>query len=116
MKTLGFLVECQGRTLFIREREEILWAINDENYTVTELVGKSKDPVTDDTVERLEILEEIYELEEKEIASLKHKLEEFVELAEAIVEIAVPTENIIENKAKILLIGESCKKLLAPKD
>lgn len=125
-KVKGFLIERDGRCLFMKEVEA--WAIEDVNYKVTPLVsGLMEDreelvaepsslPTTDDTQERLQLLEELFELEEAQISQMKSKLEEFVELVEAIVDIATPTDNIIENKAKLLLIAESCKKLLKPKD
>lgn len=122
MKTLGYLISCQGRQLFMRDAADCSWAYLDDEYTVTELVAKAGEeipetpPATDDTVERMQILEQLYELEEQQIAEMRLKLEEFVELVEAIVDIAIPTDNIIENKAKILLIAESCKKLLKPKE
>lgn len=125
----GYLVERDNRSLFIRDINEASWALEDGDYLVTPLVPlKATDvyerlslphqpsPTNDDTQERLELLEQIYELEEEQIAQMKAKLEEFVELAEAIIEIAHPTENLIENKAKLLLIHESCKKLLAPSE
>lgn len=117
MKTLGWLVQCEGRTLFMREREDILWAIEDSNYTVTELVPKkAEEPTTDETQERLQLLEQIYELEELQIAAMKGTLESAVELIESISEFASKkTENVMELKGLMLLIAESCNKWLAPK-
>lgn len=113
MKTLGYLVECQGRSLFIRDRSEVQWAIDDENYKVTELVPKTDET---DTEERLQILEEIYELEEKEISTLKEKLEDAVELIEVIYEFSSKdTNNLLEAKGLLHLVAEACGKWLAPK-
>lgn len=126
-KVKGFLIERDGRSLFMKEVEA--WAVEDVNYKVTPLVsGLMEDreesivdvpslPSTDDTAERLEILEQIYELEEKEIALLKERLEEAVELVESIHEFAgKQTSNIMESRGLLLLIAESCQKWLKPKD
>lgn len=129
----GWLVERDGRTLFLRELVD--WAIEDPEYKVTALIAKPiadvyeqfmveepKEeapslPSTDDTAERLEILEQIYELEEKEIALLKERLEEAVELVESIHEFASKqTNNIMESRGLLLLIAESCQKWLKPRD
>ena len=128
MKTLGWLVECEGRSLFMRQKEDILWALEDQNYKVTPLVaGDVYDsfivetpvpvlPVTDDTTERLQILEELYELEEEQISNLKTRLEEAVELVEDIYQFASKqTNNIMESRGLLLLIGEACNKWLKPR-
>lgn len=131
----GYLVERENRSLFIRDIAEASWALEDGNYEVTALVplkmphpyeeflveGPKEEapslPSTDDTAERLEILEQIYELEEKEIALLKERLEEAVELVESIHEFASKqTSNIMESRGLLLLIAESCQKWLKPKD
>lgn len=120
-KTMGYLVSCEDRNLFLRDRSDVEWALADENYTVTELVAKKADestliPSTDDTQERLQLLEQIYELEEQQIAEMKHKLEEAVELVESIHEFASKqTNNIMESRGLLLLIAEACSKWLAPK-
>lgn len=126
MKTLGWLIECEGRSLFMREKGDVLWALEDPNYKVTPLVaGEVYDtfivalPVqqADDTAERLQILEEIYELEEEQIGQLKQRLEEAFELVESIHEFASKqTSNIMESRGLLLLIAESCNKWLAPKE
>lgn len=124
----GFLIERDGRSLFMRELQD--WALEDSEYTVTPLVPlKATDvdeqllieapaqPSTDDTQERLQLLEQIYELEEQQIAEMKHKLEEAVELVESIHEFASKqTNNIMESRGLLLLIAEACNKWLKPKE
>src|SRR5215217_4775286 len=104
MKTLGYLISCQDRSLFMRDKADCSWAYLDDEYTVTELVAKvgeeiaETQPTSDDTQERLELLEQIYELEEQQIASMKAKLEEAMELIETIHEFASKdTNNIMES-------------------
>ncbi len=126
MKTLGWLIECEGRSLFMREKGDVLWALEDPNYKVTPLVaGEVYEtfivalPVqqADDTAERLQILEEIYELEEEQIAQLKQRLEEAVELVENIHLFSMnQTTNIMEARGLLRLIAESCNKWLKPSE
>lgn len=123
----GFLIERDGRSLFVRELQD--WALEDENYKVTPLVpikpadvlpewsGTVVTQSTDDTQERLQLLEQIYELEELQMAEMKHKLEEAVELVESIHEFASKqTSNIMESRGLLLLIAEACDKWLKPKE
>jgi len=126
-KVKGFLVERDGRSLFMRELQA--WTVEDTNYKVTPLVsGLMEDreeplteapslPSTDDTQERIQLMNEIFELEEKEIALLKERLEEAVELVESIHEFASKqTSNIMESRGLLLLIAEASNKWLKPKD
>jgi hypothetical protein len=121
MKTLGYLISCQGRQLFMRDAADCSWAYLDDEYTVTELVAKAGEelidaPSTDETQERLQLLEQIYELEEQQIAAMKGTLESAVELIESINEFASKkTENVMELKGLMLLIAESCREWLKPK-
>lgn len=122
-KTMGYLIACQGRTLFMRDKEDCSWAYLDDEYTVTELVAKAGEEVldtqlpVDDRTERLEILEELYELEELQIAEMKHKLEEAVELVESIHLFSMnQTTNIMEARGLLRLIAEASNKWLKPKD
>lgn len=122
MKTLGYLIECQGRSLFMRDKADCSWAYLDSEYTVTELVAKARDVVqeahiVDDTQERLLLLEQIYELEEQQVTEMKNMLEEAVELVESIHEFASKqTNNIMESRGLLLLIAEACNKWLKPKE
>lgn len=78
MKTLGFLVECQGRSLFIRERSEVQWAVDDENYKVTELVAKAEQSTAlIECEESRQLLMELYLLQEDEIRMLRERLKAF---------------------------------------
>ncbi len=122
-KTMGYLISCQGRELFMRDKADCGWAYLDDEYTVTELVAKTgKDvpemqPGTDATQERLELLEQIYALEELQPAVMRIKLEEAVELVESIHEFASKqTNNIMESRGLLLLIAEACQKWLKPKE
>ena len=131
-KVKGFLVERDGRSLFMKEVEA--WAIEDVNYKVTPLVsGLMEDreehlveavkasattlPVTDDTQERIQLMNELFDLQQAEIDFLKTRLEKFVEVVEGIVEITeVISQSSIENRSKLLVISESCKKILKPSE
>lgn len=129
----GYLISRDGRELFLRELAD--WAVSDPEYEVTALVPMGKAlvydefiadgpeqeapslPSTDDTAERIQLMNEIFELEEKEIALLKERLEEAVELVESIHEFASKqTSNIMESRGLLLLIAESCQKWLKPKE
>ena len=122
MKTLGYLISCQDRNLFMRDKADCSWAYLDDEYTVTELVAKAGEEIpesprsVDETQERLQLLEQIYELEEQQIAAMKGTLESAVELIESICEFASKkTENVMELKGLMLLIAESCNEWLKPK-
>ena len=131
-KVKGFLIERDGRSLFMKEVEP--WAIEDVNYKVTPLVsGLMEDreeplveapkeevpslPSTDDTAERIELMNELFSLQDLEISQLKQQLEKFVEVVEGIVEITeVISQSSIENRSKLLVISESCKQVLKPSE
>lgn len=110
--TTKFLIQRDGRQYIMDSVPD--WAVDNSDYKVEKLSTAVTSESVQAAIEEVKLLQEIYSLDELEIANLKAKLEEFVELVEAIVDIAVPTENFIENKAKLLLINESCKKILAP--
>lgn len=124
--TKGFLIECEGRSLFLREKKDVQWAIEDDNYTVTELVPKPKlyEQAIEESSgmdaeavkEQLSMMNDLFLLEEKEIQLLKDQLSEFVEAVESIREICTPTQNFIENRAKLLLIAETCGNLLKSRE
>lgn len=71
MKTLGFLVERDGRTLFLREMVE--WAIEDPAYRVTELASKTE---LLECEEARQLLTELYTLQEEEIGMLRERIKE----------------------------------------
>lgn len=129
----GYLISRDGRELFLRELAD--WAVSDPEYEVTALVPMGKALVydefvaeeqkeeapslldTDDTQERIQLMNEIFELEEKEIAQLKERLEEVVELVESIYEFASKqTNNVMESRGLLLLIAEACDKWLKPRE
>jgi len=122
----GWLVEREGRTLFLNELAE--WAVQDPEYKVTALIAK---PVadayeqfmvevpqpTDDTQERMQLMNELFDLQQQEIDQLKHSLEKFVEVVEGIVELTeVISHSEIENRSKLMVISESCKQILKPSE
>ena len=126
-KVKGFLVERDGRSLFMRELQA--WTVEDSNYKVTPLVsGLMEDkedslvdapslPSTDDTQERIQLMNELFDLQQAEIDQLKHRLEGFVEVIEGIVELTeVISQSSIENRSKLLVIYESCKQVLKPSE
>lgn len=127
----GYLIERDNRTLFVRDHAEAQWALDDEEYKVTPLISGEiynkiydtiltddlSPAVKDEQQERLEILEELYVLEEEQIASMKQKLEEAVELVENIHLFASnQATNIMEARGLLRLIAESCVTWLKPKE
>lgn len=128
MKTLGYLVERDNRSLFIRNIEEASWALEDGNYQVTPLIAMRPADVyeqfiveapqaTDDTAERIQLMNELFDLQQQEIDQLKHRLEGFVEVVEGIVELTdVVSHSAIECRSKLIVIGDSCKALLKPSE
>ena len=110
------------------DREYVMDSIPDwaqsEEYKVEKLssVGSGSVPDTtiintDDTAERIQLMNEIFELEEKEITQLKQQLEKFVEVVEGIVELTeVISQSSIENRSKLIVIGDSCKAILKPSE
>jgi len=129
MKTiLGYLVERDNRSLFIRNINEAAWAMEDTEYTVTPLVPLPSAEVyeqfvvdapvqTDDTAERIQLMDELFDLQQAEIDFLKRRLEAFVEVVEGIVELTdVISHSGIENRSKLVVIGDSCKAILKPSE
>lgn len=129
----GYLISRDGRELFLRELAD--WAVSDPEYEVTALVPMGKAlvydefvvdeqkeevpslPNTDDTAERIQLMEELFQLQETDIALLKAQLEKFVEVVEGIVELTdVVSHSPIECRSKLIVIGDSCKALLKPSE
>jgi hypothetical protein len=129
-----FYVSRDGRDYFFKD---ILpdWVVGDENYKVVELAPKPVEikleefvgPVqptiqipsqipsmnVDEVKDQLKLMNDLFELEEKEIKLLKEQLTEFVEAVEAIHEFSSKkTENLMEAKGLLLLIAETCGNLL----
>jgi hypothetical protein len=123
----GYLVERDNRSLFIRDINEASWALEDSEYTVTALIPVDIykcyenvieiQPQTDDTAERMQLMNELFDLQQQEIDQLKQQLEKFVEVVEGIVELTeVISQSSIENRSKLLVISESCKQVLKPSE
>lgn len=129
----GYLIERDGRTLFLQQLAD--WAVEDPEYKVTALIAKpdadvyeqfvvespkeepSTLPSTDDTQERIELMNELFSLQDLEISQLKSQLEKFVEVVEGIVELTdVVSHSPIECRSKLIVIGDSCKALLKPSE
>lgn len=129
----GYLISRDGRELFLRELAD--WAVSDPEYEVTALVPMGKAlvydefiveeqkeeapslPNTDDTAERIELMNELFSLQDLEISQLKSQLEKFVEVVEGIVELTdVVSHSPIECRSKLIVIGDSCKALLKPSE
>jgi hypothetical protein len=112
--------------LIVRDgREYMMDAVPDwadsEDYQITklssEVVQDETLPSTDDTQERIQLMDELFQLQDKEIALLKQRLEAFVEVVEGIVELTdVVSHSSVECRSKLIIIGDSCKKILAPQE
>lgn len=127
----GFLIERDSRSLFVRDRAEAQWALEDEDYKVTPLISGEvyneiydtiltddlTPEVKDDTQERMDILEELYILEEEQIAELKTRLENALELVEVIYEFTSRDhDSLLEARGTLKLVADSCRKWLRPKE
>jgi len=120
--TTRYLIVRDGREYFMREVPE--WAQDNPDYEVVKFSsGESgiSNAITvtnsDDTQERIELMNELFSLQEVEIAQLKQQLEKFVEVVEGIVELTdVVSHSPIECRSKLIVIGDSCKALLKPSE
>lgn len=117
---IKYLIVRDGREYIMDSVPD--WA-NPEDYQITKLsseVAHEEDlrlPSTDDTQERIQLMDELFQLQDKEIALLKQRLEAFVEVVEGIAELTeVVSQSAIENRSKLLIISDSCKKILAPQE
>ena len=129
----GYLIEREGRALFLQQLAD--WAVEDPEYKVTALIAKPladmyeqftvdvpKEevhslPSTDDTQERIQLMNELFDLQQQEIDQLKTQLEKFVEVVEGIAELTeVISQSNIENRSKLIMIGDSCKAVLKPSE
>lgn len=120
MKTLGYLIETSGRSLFVREESDILWAKEDVNYTVRRLVdgdevereSEQREPSFEDYQT---LAENLYSIHQEQLSQTKAILEDAVELLESIADLASKkTDNVMEMRGLLALIGQDCKKFLAP--
>lgn len=115
----GYLIECQGRSLFLRDKADISWAYTDPEYTVVELVANtgSESHLPPDFQGYVEVSEKLYKLQEEQIEQGKVMLEQAIELIESIAVLSgKKTENMLESKGLLLLISEDCKKFLKSSD
>ena len=120
----AWLVEGHGRSSVYSSPQE--WAETDPEYKVTPLGAISEEGTTqvssihistDDTQERISIMEELYELMQQEIDFLKERLESAVEVLEVVEEFsAKKSDNFMENKATLLLISAACRGWLKPSE
>lgn len=130
---IKYLITRDGREYILDAVPD--WAKDDPEYKVTALApvgtadmydkfiveGSKEDapslPSTDDTQERIQLMEELFQLQETDITLLKAQLEKFVEAVEGIVELTdVVSQSNIENRSKLIIIGDSCKALLKPRE
>lgn len=130
---IKYLITRDGREYVLDTVPD--WAKDDPEYKVTALIAKPvadmyeqfivespKEeapslPSTDDTAERIELMNELFSLQEVEISQLKAQLEKFVEVVEGIVELTeVISHSGIENRSKLVVIRDSCKAILKPSE
>lgn len=119
-----YLIVRDGREYFMREVPP--WAQDNPDYEVVKLSSeevKSPEeiapslPSTDDTQERIQLMNELFDLQQTEIDQLKQRLEAFVEVVEGIAELTeVVSHSSVECRSKLIIIGDSCKKILAPQE
>lgn len=114
--------------LIVRDgREYVMDAIPDwadsEEYQVTKLSSEAVPEETpslistDDTQERIQLMNELFDLQQTEIDQLKQRLEAFVEVVEGIAELTeVVSHSSVECRSKLIIISDSCKKILAPQE
>lgn len=117
-----YLIVRDGREYFMQEVPE--WAQDNPDYEVvkflSEEVKSQKEeapslPNTDNTQERIQLMNDLFTLQEQEITQLKQQLEVFVEVVEGIVELTeVVSQSSVENRSKLLVISKSCKDILKP--
>jgi len=118
----GYLIECQGRELFLRDNIE--WALEDNNYKVTPLVAQQTVLEGENPEQRdisfedyREMAEELYKIHSEQLSSTKEILEDAIELLEGIADLASKkTDNLMEMRDLLALIAQDCKKFLAPSD
>lgn len=130
---IKYLVTRDGREYILDAVPD--WAKDDPAYKVTTLapVGTAdmydqfivelpKEeapslPSTDDTQERIQLMNELFDLQQTEIDQLKQRLEAFVEVVEGIAELTeVVSHSSVECRSKLIIISDSCKKILAPQE
>jgi len=133
MKIYGYLLTTKDRSLFVRNREDIGWADDDDGYEIKTLVAADEiEPTPQSVYEQptvedgksspefdayKEIAEDLYRIQQEQLSSTKTMLEDAIELIEGIGELsAKKTENLMEMRGLLALIAQDCKKFLAPSD
>lgn len=121
---IKYLVTRDGREYVMDSIPD--WAKDNPDYKVVKLTSVEPriydqfiqtTPVVDDTAERIQLMDELFDLQQAEIDFLKHRLEAFVEVVEGIVELTdVISHSGIENRSKLVVIGDSCKAILKPSE
>jgi hypothetical protein len=113
--TTKFIVSRDGREYIMDSVPE--WAADSPDYKVEKLSSVTTKESIEEAIEEVKLLQEIYTLDEQEIARLKERLEEAVELVESIHAFASnQTNNIMESRGLLLLIAEACDKWLVPRE
>jgi hypothetical protein len=111
--TIKYLITRDGREYVMDAVPE--WTLDNPEYRVIKL---SSDVASiDDSAERIQLMNDLFDLQQQEIDQLKHRLESFVEVVEGIVELTeVVSQSGIENRSKLFVISQSCKDILKPKE
>ena len=120
--TTRYLIVRDGREYFMREVPK--WAQDNPDYEVVKFSSEESGSInattvtnSDDTQERIQFMNELFQLQEVEITQLKQQLEKFVEVVEGIVDITeVISQSNTENRSKLIVIGDSCKAILKPSE
>lgn len=93
------------------------WVKEDSNYRVEKLSTVVPKEAVEAAIEDVEILQQIYLLDEAEIKDLKSRLENALELVEVIHEFTNRDhESLLEARGTLKLVADSCKKWLSPKE
>lgn len=117
MDILAWQVQGYGRTAIYEGKPD--WAYEDENYKVTELGDIAlvqqalQEHFPDEFQTFRQTANELFDLQGQQIELLKTQLKEFAEATIAIYEAtSVVSHSAIENRAKLILVNETCKGLL----
>ena len=112
--TTKYLVTRDSREYIFNDIPE--WVAEDSNYKVTKLSSVVTTESVQKAIEDVQILQELYELEEEQIARLKERLENALELVEVIYEFTSRDHaSLLEAKGTLKLVADSCLKWLKPR-
>lgn len=113
--TTKYLVTRDSREYIFNDIPQ--WVAEDDNYKVTKLSSVAPVEAVEKAIEDVEILQQIYLLDEAEIKDLKSRLENALELVEVIYEFTNRDhESLLEARGTLRLVADSCKKWLSPKE